>query len=196
MGKIPWRRVRQPTPISFPRESPWTEEPPGLQSMGLKELDTTERLKHIISYPSLYNNLPENSGIEQQTYIIVSLSQKCKHDLIWVLLTQSLSWSYCQSVGRGCCHLKAWWLWLCFQAPSHMCRLNVHAGCWLDSSAASYVGLYLGLLAMWQCAILRTKIWGREEKGEGERQKERLRNWERQRERQRGPTAKVKVFII
>lgn len=56
---------------------------------------------------------------------------------------------------------------------THMCRLNVHAGCWLDSSAASYVGLYLGLLATWQCAILRTKIRGREEKGERERRTER-----------------------
>ena len=30
--KIPWRRVWQPTPIFLPRESPWTEEPGGLQS--------------------------------------------------------------------------------------------------------------------------------------------------------------------
>ena len=27
-------------------EIPWTEEPGGLQSMGLQELDTTERLNH------------------------------------------------------------------------------------------------------------------------------------------------------
>ena len=34
VGKIPWRRAWQPTPVLFPEESPWTEEPGGLQSMG------------------------------------------------------------------------------------------------------------------------------------------------------------------
>ena len=32
--KIPWRRKWQPTPVFLPGESPWTEEPGGLQSMG------------------------------------------------------------------------------------------------------------------------------------------------------------------
>ena len=31
--KIPWRRAWQPTPVFLPGESPWTEEPGGLQSM-------------------------------------------------------------------------------------------------------------------------------------------------------------------
>ena len=34
VGKIPWRRVWQPTPVFLPGESLWTEEPGGLQSMG------------------------------------------------------------------------------------------------------------------------------------------------------------------
>ena len=33
-GKIPGRRKWQPTPVFLPGESPWTEEPGGLQSMG------------------------------------------------------------------------------------------------------------------------------------------------------------------
>ena len=44
VGKIPWRRKWHPTPVFLPGESPWTEEPGGLQSMGRKELDKTERL--------------------------------------------------------------------------------------------------------------------------------------------------------
>ena len=32
--KIPWRRAWQFTPVFLPRESPWTEEPGGLQSIG------------------------------------------------------------------------------------------------------------------------------------------------------------------
>ena len=46
VGKIPWRRAWQPTPVFLPGESPWTEEPRGLQPMGWatvhEELDTTE----------------------------------------------------------------------------------------------------------------------------------------------------------
>ena len=40
VGKIPWRRAWQPTPIFLPGEPPWTEEPGGLQSMG------SQRVRH------------------------------------------------------------------------------------------------------------------------------------------------------
>ena len=33
VGKIPWRRAWQPTPIFLPSESPWTEDPGELQSI-------------------------------------------------------------------------------------------------------------------------------------------------------------------
>ena len=36
VGKIPWRRKWQHTPVFFPGESPWTEEPGVLQSRGLQ----------------------------------------------------------------------------------------------------------------------------------------------------------------
>ena len=38
VGKIPWRRKWQPTPVFLPRESPRTEEPGGPQSMGSQRL--------------------------------------------------------------------------------------------------------------------------------------------------------------
>ena len=38
--KIPWRRESQPTAVFLPGESPWTEEPGGLQSMG------SQRVRH------------------------------------------------------------------------------------------------------------------------------------------------------
>ena len=34
LERFPWRRKWQPTPVFLPRESPWTEEPGGLQSIG------------------------------------------------------------------------------------------------------------------------------------------------------------------
>ena len=33
VGKIPWRKAWQPTPVLLPGESPWTEDPGGLQFM-------------------------------------------------------------------------------------------------------------------------------------------------------------------
>ena len=44
VGKIPWRRPWQLTLVFLPGDSPWTEEPGGLQSMGSAESDTTEWL--------------------------------------------------------------------------------------------------------------------------------------------------------
>ena len=43
VGKIPWRRAWQTTPIFLPGESPWKEETGGLWSMGL------ERVRHDLS---------------------------------------------------------------------------------------------------------------------------------------------------
>ena len=40
--KIPWRRAWQPTPLSLPGESPWTEDPGRLQPRVTKESDTTK----------------------------------------------------------------------------------------------------------------------------------------------------------
>ena len=39
--KIPWRRAWQPSPAFLPGESAWTEEPFGLQSMGLQTVRHT-----------------------------------------------------------------------------------------------------------------------------------------------------------
>ena len=33
VGKTPWRRAWQPTPVFLPGESPWTEEPRGLHTV-------------------------------------------------------------------------------------------------------------------------------------------------------------------
>ena len=40
VGKIPWSRKWQPTPVFLPGK--WTEVPGGLQSMGTQRVDTTE----------------------------------------------------------------------------------------------------------------------------------------------------------
>ena len=52
VGKMPWRRKWQPTQVFLPGKS-HEQEPGGLQSMGLQELNTTKQLSvhthtHII----------------------------------------------------------------------------------------------------------------------------------------------------
>ena len=34
VGKVPWRRKYQPTPVFLLGKTPWMEQPGGLQSMG------------------------------------------------------------------------------------------------------------------------------------------------------------------
>ena len=36
LRRFPWRRARQPTPVFLPEESPWTEQPGRLQSIGMQ----------------------------------------------------------------------------------------------------------------------------------------------------------------
>ena len=43
-GKFPWRRDRLPTPVLWPGESLWTEEPGGYSPWSSKESNMTERL--------------------------------------------------------------------------------------------------------------------------------------------------------
>ena len=56
MGKIPWKRAWQPTPVFLPGDSPWTEEPGGLQFLG------SQRVGHN------WSNLA--SHLAQATYIL------------------------------------------------------------------------------------------------------------------------------
>ena len=54
VGKIPWRRTWQPTPVFLPEEFPWPEEPGGLQSMGSQRVRRDRATKHSIVYGLYY----------------------------------------------------------------------------------------------------------------------------------------------
>ena len=49
VGKIPWRRAWQPTPLFLPGESQGQRSLAGCSSWGHKELDMTERLRFPLS---------------------------------------------------------------------------------------------------------------------------------------------------
>ena len=57
VGKIPWRRAWQCLPVFLSGESPWTEEPGGLQSVG------SQRVTHDFCI-LLCANMPKGSHLE------------------------------------------------------------------------------------------------------------------------------------
>ena len=59
VGKIPWRRAWQPTPIFLPGESHGQGSLPGYSQWGRKESDTTEGLSRIqyMSTPAFFTAL-------------------------------------------------------------------------------------------------------------------------------------------
>ena len=50
VGKIPWRRAWQPTPVFLHGESPWTEEPGGLQPMKSQRAGHNWATKHSMAH--------------------------------------------------------------------------------------------------------------------------------------------------
>ena len=75
VGKIPWRRAWQPASVFFPGESPWTEEPGGLQSIGLQRVghdwSDLARSMHILLIPQLQFNFKESF----KSWIVVKYTQ-------------------------------------------------------------------------------------------------------------------------
>ena len=106
IGKIPWRRKWQPTPVFLPEkfhglqpdkllwEVPWTEEPGGLQCMGLQraEHDWVTQQQQWTSYPKLQKTL-----LFRQMFILVKwtfLNLVWFFDFLLLLnLSTGLSWS-------------------------------------------------------------------------------------------------------
>ena len=59
VGKIPWRRKWQPTPVFLPGESHGRRSLVGYSPQGRKELGTTERL-HLLTYLLTYVSVTPN----------------------------------------------------------------------------------------------------------------------------------------
>ena len=87
VGKIPWRRAWQPTPVFLPGESPWTEEPGGLQSAGL------QRVGHDWVTSLHFTSLHRCQQTHKATVICNSL-----HLLLWQTQWHNSAQSYCLTV--------------------------------------------------------------------------------------------------
>ena len=67
LGRSPWRRKWQPTPVFLPGESLWTEEPSWLESTGS---DMTEQLSmHACMCASLVTQLVKNRPAMRETWV-------------------------------------------------------------------------------------------------------------------------------
>ena len=64
LGKIPWRRKWQPTPVSLPGESHGQRSLAGYSPWSRKKSDTAEQLTHFRSWISVYHSQVYNSDLQ------------------------------------------------------------------------------------------------------------------------------------
>ena len=88
---MPWRRAWQPTPVFLPGESPQTEEPGGLQSMGLQRVGhdwVTKIKKKFFSFT--WKKRPQNTTFFTEITLsshLIKTRSLIKLLLLWLELT-------------------------------------------------------------------------------------------------------------
>ena len=91
VGKIPWRRGRQPTPVFLPGESPWAEELSGLQFMG------SQRVRHDwsdLAHTHTCTNLYVQRGLTLNTSCYSKRSQTQKTTCFMIpFILQGQEWA-------------------------------------------------------------------------------------------------------
>ena len=113
MGKIPWRSARQPTPVFLFGESPWTEEPGGLQSMGSSRVRNNWVSKHT-----------SGSNNTEGWWSYSSLGLKSNSSLA------RLKSRYCGGLREGCSPFWRLWGRICFLLFPTFLKPLVFFGTW------------------------------------------------------------------
>ena len=72
LGRSPWKRAWQPTPVFLPGESPWTEEPRGLQSVGSQRVRQDSATKH--------STVSSGMGLQRGTRLEQTLGNSGTHE--------------------------------------------------------------------------------------------------------------------
>ena len=67
VGKTPWRRTWQPTPVFLPRESHGQRSLAGYNAQGHKELDTTEVTQQSNSKVTIYKIFMQRESLQGNT---------------------------------------------------------------------------------------------------------------------------------
>ena len=99
VAKIPWRRAWQPTPIFLPGESPWTEEPGRLQSMGSKRVRHDWVTKHGTAQAIWWTGSPQFSMVVLLQLVNIHLTLPklsiihwCMPKGLWYLVLSKIIW--------------------------------------------------------------------------------------------------------
>ena len=98
VGKISWRRAWQPTSVFLPGESPWTEEPGRLQSIGSQRVGHDWATKHSTAQRRLKTGVRNNSlslpdCMSLDTYLM-PLDWDLYHWFSWFLTPLGSEWNY------------------------------------------------------------------------------------------------------
>ena len=109
VGKIPWSRKWQPTPVFLPGKS-HGQEPGGLQSVGLQRVRRDRATEHVYSTTScVYTSIPVLRGLQNNIGYysfplgISSLAVSGRHappPQIFLVVMQRILWS---SINYYCC---------------------------------------------------------------------------------------------
>ena len=110
IGKIPWMRAWQPTPVSFPGESPWAEESGGLQSIG------SQRVRHDWSDLACIIPAPQVAELWHVLHHLPAWLSVTQHDL------SNHKW------------LLDWWLTQCCFLSFPCLTFLCHYCCFMGSS--------------------------------------------------------------
>ena len=126
VGKIPWRKTWQPTPVFLPGESPQTEQPSGLQFMGSQRVGHDWATKqgdtwhlYFQSLSSLFLNISFPTHQAYAAFVYLLNASKEEFELcpftIWMFAEL-----LCVSLARSI--LSTWYL-----ALKYGCQLFLHS---------------------------------------------------------------------
>ena len=89
VGKIPWRRAWQPTPVFLPGESPWTEEPGGATVHGVtrRRPQLSDYAQHSVALKRSHHNKVKIKKAIFESYWVLCMWML---GLTWTSGTQAL----------------------------------------------------------------------------------------------------------
>ena len=130
VGKIPWRRKWQPTPVFLPGKSHGGRSLVGYSPWGRKELDTTERLHLCLCLTSLHRYIKGSSdqAYPEDIYIYLSLPPSLTKPFTTQNISNTLSslsdsiWPVTQARSPGASVTSS--LHLSHSAPQRTCHLH------------------------------------------------------------------------